>query len=121
MKQTIMNPVSTTGWTVGTELFVVPIRYWDDDMIYTARVSKQTMFDGTVIPDGNDPNFVYAFSDDYGHEVYLDRDMVFTDREEAILYRNILRDHHKMGYAVDFTKVWTRILKDIQDRRNAVS
>lgn len=121
MKQTIMNPVSTTGWAVGTELFVVPIRYWDDDMIYTARVSKQTMFDGTVIPDGNDPNFVYAFSDDYGHEVYLDRDMVFTDREEAILYRNILRDHHKMGYAVDLTKVWTRILKDIQDRRNAVS
>lgn len=114
-----MNPVNVTGWAIGTELFVVPIRYWDNDEINTARVAEHTTFEGTIIPDGNDPNFVYAFSDDYGHNVYLDRSMTFTDRVEAILYRDILRDHYKMESAVDFAKVWNLILKDLRYHWNA--
>lgn len=117
MKQITMNPVNTTGWAVGTKLFVVPIRYWDNDAIETARVAEHTTFEGAIIPDGNDHNFVYAFGDDYGHNVYLDRNMVFTNHDEAILYRDILRAHYKMESAVDFAKVWKRIMIDLNRRQ----
>lgn len=113
-----MKPVNASGWPVGTELYVVPIRYWECDDLKTARVSENLTFEGDPIPDGNDPNFVYAFSDDYGHDVYLDRDMVFTDRDEAILYRDILRDHYKMESAYDFAPIWRSVLVHLREKRN---
>lgn len=70
---------------VGTRLFFVPIRYWEDRPIETGAVAlHKGIEEGEIWPSFTHDGSVYAFHDGYGHNVYMRTKDVFLTKEEVL-------------------------------------
>lgn len=81
------NPVKTAP--IGTPVFIVPIRYWENQEPETGHIVAHINVDGKETSAG--PEHIYVFHDGYGHNVYTSLDRAFLTRDEAIDEANRLK------------------------------
>ncbi|RWB95606.1 MAG: hypothetical protein EOQ56_28065 [Mesorhizobium sp.] len=93
---------------VGTRLFFVPIRFWEDYPIETGYVAEHTTFEGEVVPSWSQDH-VYAFHDGYGHNVYMQAPRSFLTEAEALAEKERLATEKKVKDDEEFEVVWQRI------------
>ena len=79
------------NYPIGTRLFFVPIRYWEDHYpIETGYIAGHTIHPDDVPAVLWNTNDVYAFHDGYGHNVYMQTSRVFLTLEDAINGRKVM-------------------------------
>lgn len=115
--------MTITQHPVGTKLFFVPIRYWENDPIETGKVALHTNLAGDEVwPSFTHDGFVYAFHDGYGHNVYMSAKDVFLTEEEALedaKKRTIARDAAIEAEMQAFMKrIWVPPLTDITQEQS---
>jgi hypothetical protein len=89
-----------------TKVFIVPIRYWEEDEPKTGFLLKKWK-------DG----FSYVHHHDYNHSVYIESERVCSTREEAIKQIQVLRNIRDMYDNQKARKIVRSILEDINQEQ----
>jgi hypothetical protein len=66
----------------GDVLYKIPIRYWEDKTPTKCIVVKDVLRDYHLI--GSIQNSFLVYSEEYGHNVYVDREYLFFDYDKCI-------------------------------------
>ncbi len=99
----------------GTPIFYVPIRYWEVQEPETGHM-VDVGDEGREIH-ANDPNFIYAFHDGYGHNVYLDAKRAFLTHDEAVTEAHRLKAEYEEKAEAEFQVVFAKIMADLKAKR----
>jgi len=88
----------------GTPVFFVPIRYWETQEPETGSIADH----GEELE--RDVNFVYAFHNVYGHNVYMSAASTFLTREEAVAAALRLKAEYEAELETEIQEIMARIL-----------
>lgn len=97
---------------VGTPLYFVPIRFWEDCPVRTGSVAIHTNLDGSLLPSFTEDGFVYAFHDEYGHNVYMSAKDTFFSHRAATDERDRRKAMREDAERIELNALMERIFAD---------
>jgi hypothetical protein len=98
-----------TGYTVGTRLWFVPIRYWENQVPETGMVLRHEDIDGDNGKDDPTDPYIYVHHDGYGHAVYMRRADAFISEDLAISEAHRRKAEKEAKDKADFDAWWERV------------
>lgn len=93
---------------IGTAVFFVPIRYWEKPPVEAGRVAEHKTFAGLTIPSWTHDEFLYAYHNGYGHNVYMSAKDTFLTETEAIEERDRRAIEYEAKRKAEFDVWWSK-------------
>jgi hypothetical protein len=97
---------------IGTPLYFVPIRYWEAEPIETGTVALHIGVEDEIWDSFTKDGFVYAYHNDYGHEVYMRAADTFLTVEAAMEERDRRTLARKIEQEAELEAFMLRVFPD---------